>query len=233
MKDESGPLGAAVRNDIAAELTRRELVGRASSLGLGALVLGALPLLEQMARPDRALAAIPTDGTMQAFFDTIIPGKRVGDLRTELGNDIHPKAIAGVDHEHGAVYTDALLLAHNPRIGFDALEPAFLAELESFAATEGSHFLDLDYDRREAVCVKGLAFSNPSRVVWEAAAAVPFTAFCAAANVPNANGRKGATRHRAAGYRVMGHPGIAPHGYRNFSYRRRLNRGLTKSGSLP
>jgi hypothetical protein len=234
MEDEGRLLGRAVRNDVAAELSRRELIGRASSFGLGVLVLGALPYLERMARPDGALAAaMPAEGTMQAFFDTIIPGKRVGDLRTELGHDIHPRAIAGVDRQHGAVYTDALLLAHNPRIGFDALEPAFLVELESFAATKGGHFLELDYARREAVCLKGLAFSNPSRLVWEAAAAVPFTAFCAAANVRNANGRKGATHHRAAGYRVMGHPGIAPHGYRDFSYRKRLNRGRTKGGSLP
>jgi hypothetical protein len=43
MEDEDRPLGRAVRNDVAAELSRRELIGRASSLGLGAIVLRALP----------------------------------------------------------------------------------------------------------------------------------------------------------------------------------------------
>jgi len=32
---------------------------------------------------------------------------------------------------------------------------------------------------------------------------------------------------------VMGHPGTAPHGYKDFSYRRRLNHGRTKKGYLP
>jgi hypothetical protein len=222
------PLDDAVRTELAADLSRREFIGRAAGLGLGAVVLGALPLAERMARPEPALAAPSlNDATLQAFFDTIVPGKKVPGLVTELGNEIDPKAIAGVDPEHGAVYTDALLLSHNPKIGFDALAPPFLAELELFSLPQGGQFLDLDYAHREAVCLQGLAFSNPSRVVWEAAAAVPFTAFCAAANVKNA------TRRTAAGYKVMGHPGTAPHGYSNFSYRRRLNRGRTKKGYLP
>ena len=147
-------------------------------------------------------------------------------LRTELGNPIHPAAIAGVDREHGAVFTDALALARNPRIGFTVLEPVFLADLTARALVEGGAFTDLDYDARERVCVSGLDFANPDRVVWEAAAAIPFTAFCAAANVPGARARN------AAGYAVMGHPGAAPRGYRNASYRRRLNRGRTKRGNL-
>ena len=171
------------------------------------------------------------DGTLQAFFDTMVPGRRVAT--TELGNPIHPKAIAGVDPEPGAVETDALLLARNPKVGFELLLTAFLPDLEARALTEGGLFIDLDYERRERACIKGLDFSNPARLVWEAAASVPFIAFCAAANVPNANGRANATENRAAGYRVMGHPGVAPHGYRRFSYRRRLNRGRTKKGSLP
>jgi hypothetical protein len=77
------------------------------------------------------------------------------------------------------------------------------------------------------VCLQGLDFTNPTRVVWEAAAAVPFTAFCAAANVKNA------TSKTAACYAVMGHPGTAPHGYADFSYGRRLNRGRTRRGYLP
>jgi hypothetical protein len=152
---------------------------------------------------------------------------------TELGNPIHSKAIAGVDPEPGAVETDALLLARNPKVGFDVLAPAFLAELQTRALTQGGAFLDLDYAARERACIAGLAFSNPIRAVWEAAAAVPFTAFCAAANIPNADGRPNARTNRSAGYRTMGHPGIAPRGYRDFSYGRRLNRGRTRTGSLP
>ncbi len=143
-----------------------------------------------MARPDEALAAGPTDGTLQAFFDTMVPGKPVPELLTELGNPIDPKAIAGVDSEHGAVYTDALLLARNPRIGFTALEPAFIADLSARSLAEGADFLDLDYEARERVCLAGLDFANGDRIVWEAAAAVPFTAFCAAANVVNATRRR-------------------------------------------
>jgi len=228
MEERDPILERAVRTELAAELSRRDFIARAGSLGVGALVLGALPVAARMAAPDRAAAApSPDDATLQAFFDTIIPGKKVPGLKTQLGNDIDPKAIAGVDREHGAVYTDALLLSHNPKIGFDALAPPFLAELESFSLPQGGQFLDLDYKHREAVCLRGLDFGNPSRVAWEAAAALPFTAFCAAANVKNA------TRETAAGYAVMGHPGTAPHGYEDFSYRRPLNRGRTRRGYLP
>jgi hypothetical protein len=209
-----------------AELTRRVFLARAGGLGLGAAIAAALPVAARMAQPDDALAAGPTDGTLQAFFDTIVPGKPVPDLLTELGNPIDPKAIAGVDSEHGAVYTDALLLARNPRIGFSALEPALIADLTARSLAEGADFLELDYEARQRVCLAGLDFANGDRVVWEAAAAVPFTAFCAAANIVNA------TAKTAAGYAVMGHPGTAPNGYRDFSYKEPLNHGRTKRGSL-
>jgi hypothetical protein len=223
-----GSLDAAVRTELAGELSRRDFLARAGGLGMGALVVSALPVAARMAAPARAaVAPILTDATLQAFFDTMVPGKKVPSLKTELGNDIDPKAIAGVDPEHGAVYTDALLLSHNAKIGFDALAPPFLTELESFALSQGGQFLDLDFDHREAVCIRGLAFTNPSRIVWEAAAAVPFTAFCAAANIKNA------TSKTAAGYAVMGHPGTAPHGYEDFSYSKPLARGRTKHGYLP
>ena len=59
-------------------------------------------------------------------------------------------------------------------------------------------------------------------------AAVPFTAFCAAALVPEQVAAK------ASGYRVMGLPGATPSGYpKGFSYGRRLSRERTKHGSLP
>ncbi|HEX2128238.1 MAG TPA: DUF5987 family protein [Solirubrobacterales bacterium] len=220
-------LGRAVRNELADDLTRRELLARGGGFGLTAAIAAAIPVAARMAAPERAVAAGPLDASLQAFFDTIIPGKQVPELRTELGNTIEPGAIAGIDHEHGAVYTDSLLLARDPRLGFTLLEPAFFADLNARALAAGGLFHALDYETRERVCISGLAFSNPDRLVWEAAAAIPFTAFCAAGNVPEATSRT------AAGYAVMGHPGTAPHGYRHYSYRRKLNRGRTESGNLP
>ena len=77
------------------------------------------------------------------------------------------------------------------------------------------------------MCLAGLDFSNPARLLWESAAAVPFTAFCAAPLI------RDATAKQACGYRVMGLPGPAPGGYRDYSYRRALSTEKTKNGSLP
>ena len=165
------------------------------------------------------------DATLQAFADTILPGCKTN--RTDLGNPVHPLAIAGVDPLPGAVQTDALALFHHPEVGFDDLEPAFLTELEARSVPHGGDFLDLAFSARVQVCLAGLDFQNPTRLVWEAAAAVPFTAFCAAALI------RDATAARASGYRVMGLPGTAPDGYADYSYDRALSRELTSTGSLP
>ena len=203
-------------------LTRRDLLGRAAQTGLAATIAGALPLAEVVA------AQVPLadpDGTLQAFADTIIPGRKIE--QTELGGTVHPQAIAGVDPLPGAVETDALALYHHPLTGFDALEPSFLAELQSRSLPFGRDFLSLGFDERVAVVEAGLDFQNPVRVIWEAAAAVPFTAFCAAALVEEQ------TAEKAAGYRVMGLPGAAPGGYpRTFTYGRRLARERTRKGNL-
>ena len=173
----------------------------------------------------RAQAPGDPDGMLQAFSDTMVPGRRVAV--TAGGAPVHPQAIAGVDGEPGAVEADALALYHHPKIGFDALEPAFLAELSTRSVARGGDFLSLPWDARVSVCIGGLAYDNPTRTLWEAAAAVPFTAFCAAALEPQ-------TAAKAPGYRVMGLPGAAPHGYRTgYSYRRALSRERTKHGSLP
>ena len=205
-------------------LSRRQLLQRASALGLAALVAEAIPLATH---PPPAYAASEpslTDATLQAFADTILPGRKVA--ATDLGNPIHPQAIAGVDSLPGAVQTDALALYHHPEIGFDDLAPAFLGELEVRSLPHGGDFLSLPYDARVAACMGGFDFSNPTLLVWEAAAAVPFTAFCAAALIRNA------TWNDASGYRVMGLPGTAPNGYRGFSYGRKLSRERTKKGYL-
>lgn len=206
-------------------ITRRNLLARAARTGLAVTIARALPLAD--AAPARAagLPAGDPEATLQAFADTIIPGREA--TTTDLGNPIDPRAIAGVDPLPGAVETDALALYHHPLTGFDALEPAFLADLQARSLPHGGDFLSLDFAGRVEVCKAGLAYDNPERLLWEAAAAVPFTAFCAAALVEEQ------TAAKASGYRVMGLPGKAPHGYRHgFSYRRALARERTKHGSL-
>jgi hypothetical protein len=208
-------------------LSRRQVLQRASVLGIGGLVLSTLPVAERILErvPAASAATTPTDGTLQAFADTMVPGRKAA--LTDLGNEIHPKAIAGAHSEPGAVQTDALLLYHHPLIGFDAVEAPFLADLEARSLLRGGQFLDLPFDKRVAVCVEGLGSANPNVQLWELAAAVPFAAFLAEAT------QKNATIDTASGYQVMGHPGTAPNGYAEFSYRRRLSRERTLSGNLP
>jgi hypothetical protein len=190
-------------------------------------VLSALPAAERiLATTAPAEAAVNlADATLQAVADTLIPGRPA--QVTDLGYEIHPQAIAGVHHEPGAVETDALVLFHNPLIGFDALEAAFLTEVETRSLLRGGQFLDLPFAKRVAVCVEGLDPANPSIVVWEAAVAVAFASFIAAATQPNA------TIDTASGYQVMGYPGTALNGYADYSYRRKLSREVTSNGSLP
>src|SRR2546429_4369561 len=101
---------------IADELSRRDFVRRVGTLGAGAFVLAALPLAERMIAADPALADVSLDdATLQAFADTLIPGRKAA--KTDLGDEIHPQAIAGVDTAPGAVEADSLRVYHDPLIG--------------------------------------------------------------------------------------------------------------------
>src|SRR5437762_11902909 len=105
---------------MASELSRRDFLQRSSLLGAAALVSFALPVAERLALPPRAFAdATLDDATLQAFADTIIPGRKID--KTESGASIHALAIAGVDPRRRAVEADALALSHDQRVGFDAL----------------------------------------------------------------------------------------------------------------
>jgi hypothetical protein len=216
---------SAEHRALVAEVTRRGFLQRAGALGVGALVLSAVPVADELVADARAqLPPVLPEATLQAFADTMIPGRKVE--RTDLGNPVDLRAIAGVDPRPGAVEADALALYHHPAIGFDAIQGPFLAELTTRSLPRGGDFLNLPFERRVQVCVEGLDFSNSARPLWEAAAAVPFAAFCAAALVPEQRAEK------ASGYRVMGLPGAEPRGYRRFSYRKRLARERTKRGYL-
>jgi hypothetical protein len=203
-------------------LTRRQAIGR----GLAAAVAAALPAAQAWhgTPPASALVPLLADGTLQAFFDTLIPGRRVA--ATVSGKAIDPRAIAGVDPLPGAVEADALALGRHPKIGFDALAVPLVADLERQAAPQGGDLLSLPFDARVRACVAGLDFANPLRPRWEAGAAVAFTAFCGAGLTATQ------TPADAPGWAVMGLPGRAPAGYPDASYGRRLARERTRAGSL-
>src|ERR671929_1089714 len=133
---------------LADELSRRDFMRRAGALGAGAFVVAALPLAERLIAADPALAAVSLDdATLQAFADTLIPGRKA--KRTDLGDEIHPQAIAGVDRRPGAVEADALRVFHDPLVGFPALAGPFLADLSTRSAQEGNpSFLLLDFKSR-------------------------------------------------------------------------------------
>lgn len=199
-------------------LTRRDVLQAATA----AVALLATARLTPRAHA-QSLASV--DATYQAFCDTILPGRTVA--RTATGGFIAPGAILGLDPDPGGVEADALLVAQHPLVGAAALIPPFVAELEARSVPLGGPFLGLDMDRRVTAVKGGLAYDNASRQVWEAAAAIPFIAFCAAAI------DDGQTAETAVGYRVMGLPGRAPLGYRRtHTYGRRLSRERTRSGSL-
>src|SRR3954467_7003709 len=127
------------------DLTRRDFVARAAAGGLAAVLLVAAPFARQLASPSAAFAADPlTDATLQAFADTMVPGRKA--TTTDLGNEIDPLAIAGVDSEPGAVEADALVVYHDPLVGFAALEAPFLAELSTRSLAHGGPFLDLAFE---------------------------------------------------------------------------------------
>jgi hypothetical protein len=215
---------------LAAKLSRRTLMRYAGAGALAALVAPALPVAREIlaAAPAEAMQLPAADATLQAFADTIVPGRRASV--TDLGNVIHPGAIAGVDDDPGAVEADALALFHSPFTGFDLLQAAFLADLERRAvAQQHRPFLTLSYPQRVAVAERALSFSNRGRPLYEVGAAISFSAFCLAAANPNQ------TAARASGYRAIRFPGAAPRGYRHdgYTYGRKLARERTRKGYLP
>src|SRR5918997_1347102 len=108
------------------DLRRRELLLRTGGLSLGSLVAAALPAARALGQV--SVGPLDRDATLQAFADTILPGRKVE--RTESGAPVAPGAIAGVHPSPGAVETDALALYRHEKVGFDTLEPAFLADLQ-------------------------------------------------------------------------------------------------------
>jgi hypothetical protein len=199
--------------------TRRQLLWRATLAAIAA----AVPVARGLAVPAPADAA-SADATLGAFADTMIPGRPA--QVTNLGNPIPAGAIAGVDSLPGAVETDVIALYNNPLVGFAVLAPVFLGDLAVRSLLHGGSFLHLGFAARTAVANNGLAYNNPTRLIWAAAAAVPFLAF-AGGEAP------GDTSATDLGLQVLGYPGAAPAGYPDNSYGVALAPERTATGSLP
>ena len=217
--------GREARGRVVAELSRREFIGRASAVGVGMLVAGALPVARA-----HALLGVPApidpDPTLQAFADTMIPGRKA--IRTDLGDEIHPQGDRRrATPSPGAVEADALLLFHDPLIGFDVLEPAFLADLEARSLLRARPVPRPRLRRaRRGAASTGSTLSNPtaSRLGGgRGGARSPRSC----ARPPSTN----ATIDTASGYQVMGYPGIGAERLRATTrYRRKLARERTDDG---
>ena len=136
--DSHAAVPAQVPEPFAELLSRRQVLQRATALRLGGLVLSALPAAERFlgAVEPAAAAAEPRRRDAAGVRRHADPGPHGPAAPTSATRSTR-KAIAGVHPEPGAVEADALLLFHSPLIGFDALEPAFLAELETRSLPRG------------------------------------------------------------------------------------------------
>ena len=121
--------GRGARGPVVAELSRREFIGRASAVGVGMLVAGALPVARA-----HALLGVPApidpDPTLQAFADTILPGRKVRQDRPRQRGRTRSRSPASTRCPARSRPTPCALF-HHPLIGFDALEPALLADLSA------------------------------------------------------------------------------------------------------
>ena len=169
------------------------------------LVAGALPVARA-----HALLGVPApidpDATLQAFADTIIPGRKAD--RTDLGNEIDPRAIAGVDPQPGAVEADALRALPPPadrlrRARARRSSPTSRRARCRRAATSST----LRFDDRVAVLRRRPRLRQPGAGGLggrRRGARSPRSA------PPRSIARDADARERPSGYRVMGLPGAAP-----------------------
>ena len=210
-------------------LSRRQVLQRATVLGLGGLVLSALPAAERLlAAVAPAQAAVePRRRDAAGVRRHADPGPQGATAPTSATRSTRRRSPACTPSRARSRPTRCCS-STSPLIGFDALEPAFLAEVETRSLPRGGQFLDLPFAKRVAVCVDGLAATNPTRArSGRPRRRSPFAAFLVAATQENA------TIDTASGYQVMGHPGTAPNGYADYSYGRKLSRERTANGSLP
>ena len=208
------------------ELTRRELLRRAGLAAAAGLAARALPPFAWTWPPTGASAQeIPADPytveTLEAFADTIIPGRKR-----------HPedRAIAGVVKGPGAVQAGAIDMWYFGPLQSAGSAPPFAAGLNAFARTRfpssavaPPEFVALDFDQRTELLYTLYDPAAPDRQFWVVGAAIVFLAFSTAGFLHTAD----AVRDGHPGLAFVRFPKPGRDGLWRFpeaSYRRRLNR---------
>ena len=186
------------------------------------LAAGALPVAPRGCSPRRPAPPTADDATLQAFADTIIPGRKATHDRPRQRRSTRRRSPASTRCPARSRPTRCALY-HHPLIGFDALEPAFLADLAARSLPQGGDFLSLAFDERVAVCIGGPGLRQP------VAAALGGRGRRAVHRVLRRGDRASQTAAKASGYRVMGLPGAAPNGYRASPTGRKLARERTQA----
>jgi hypothetical protein len=175
--------------------------------------------------------------TLEAFADTLIPGRKRYD---------GDHAVAGVVHGPGAVQAGAVDLMWFPPAAIGPALPAFGSMLNARAGAYAAReqvaldptlppFVALGFADRTRLCLELLDPAAPDYLLWWAIAAMPFLAFHTAGHLHTVD----AVRSGHPGLRTLRFPMPDRDGlwrFPDFSYRRRLarpHRRTTANGNPP
>lgn len=219
----SGQLGETTREPLA--ISRRRLLQLATAAAVAWQTAPWADRLAALAGPPGGTSTDAMTTTLEAFADTLIPGRKRFD------GDV---AIAGVVEGPGAVQAGAVDLMWFPPAAVGPVLPEFVSMLESRATAYASQhrvvvdptlppFVALGFADRTRLCLELLDPSAPDYLLWWALAAMPFLAFHTAGHLHTAT----AVRDGHPGLRAINFPHPDRDGlwrFPHFSYRRKLAR---------
>lgn len=206
-------------------ISRRRLLQLATAAAIAWQTAPWADRLAALAGPPGGTSTDAMTTTLEAFADTLIPGRKRYD------GDV---AIAGVVEGPGAVQAGAVDLMWFPPAAVGPVLPTFVSMLNSRAVAYAIQhhvvldptlppFVALDFADRTRLCLELLDPGAPDYLLWWALAAMPFLAFHTAGHLHTA----AAVRDGHPGLRAIGFPHPDPDGlwrFPRFSYRRKLAR---------
>jgi len=206
-------------------ISRRRLLQLATAAAVAWQTAPWADRLAALAGPPGGTSTDAMTTTLEAFADTLIPGRKRYD------GDV---AVAGVVEGPGAVQAGAVDLMWFPPAAVGPVLPTFVSMLDSRATAYATQhrivvdptlppFVALGFAARTRLCLELLDPGAPDYLLWWALAAMPFLAFHTAGHLHTAAAvREGHPGLHAIGFPQPDHDGLwrFPH----FSYRRKLAR---------